>query len=80
MKIAGLRYLMPLRGVGPVPEMVLMIYRAAPRQRPWPAAISQRWLRTIYRDVYHVSPDDPRIAQMLAAAARSRRASNRPVD
>jgi hypothetical protein len=25
----------------------------------------KRWLETIYRDVYHGSPDDPRIAQML---------------
>jgi hypothetical protein len=64
MKIAGLRYLMPLRGVGPVPEMDLMVYRAAA-----PAHLArgdlQRWLQTIYRDVYHGSPDDPRIAQML---------------
>ena len=64
VKIAGLRYLIPLRGVGPVPEMGLMIYRVVP-----PAHVArgdlERWLRTIYRDVYHGSPDDPRIAQML---------------
>ncbi len=64
VKIAGLRYLMPLRGVGPAPEMDLMVYRAAP-----PAHLARgdlkRWLETIYRDVYHGSPDDPRIAQML---------------
>lgn len=64
VKIAGLRYLMPLRGVGPVPEMDLFVHRAVP-----PALLVrgdlQRWLQAIYRDVYHGSPDDPCIAQML---------------
>jgi GNAT superfamily N-acetyltransferase len=64
LKIAGLLYLMPLRGVGPVPEMDVMVYRLVP-----PAHLArgdlQRWLRTIYRRVYHGSPDDPRITQML---------------
>jgi len=64
VKIAGLRYLMPLRGVGPVPEMDLLVYRAVP---PAPLARGdlRRWLQAVYRDVYHGSPDDPRIAQML---------------
>jgi GNAT superfamily N-acetyltransferase len=64
VKIAGLLYLMPLRGVGPVPEMDLLVYRVVP---PAPLARGhlQRWLQAIYRDVYHASPDDPRIAQML---------------
>jgi GNAT superfamily N-acetyltransferase len=62
-KIAGLRYRMPLQGVGAAPEMDLMIYRVAAA----PVALRdlEQWLRTIYQDVYHVSPDDPRIAQML---------------
>jgi GNAT superfamily N-acetyltransferase len=64
VKIAGLRYLMPLRGVGPVPEMDLMVYRAATPTHLARGEL-QRWLQTIYRDVYHGSPDDPRIAQML---------------
>jgi GNAT superfamily N-acetyltransferase len=64
LKIAGLRYLMPLPGVGPVPEMDLMIHRAAPAA-PLARGDLERWLQTIYQDVYHVSPDDPRIAQML---------------
>jgi GNAT superfamily N-acetyltransferase len=64
VKIAGLRYLMPLRGVGPVPEMDLMVYPAAAPAHLARAEL-QRWLQTIYRDVYHGSPDDPRIAQML---------------
>lgn len=62
MKLAGLRYLMPLRGVGPAPEMDLMVYGAEPRL---PRGDLKRWLGTIYRDVYHCSPDDPRILQML---------------
>jgi ribosomal protein S18 acetylase RimI-like enzyme len=64
VKIAGLRYLMPLRGVGPAPEMALMVYGAAP-----PGHLARgdlkRWLQTIYEDVYHGSPDDPRIVKML---------------
>jgi GNAT superfamily N-acetyltransferase len=64
MKIAGLRYLMPLRGVGRAPEMDLMIYRAAPAA--WLALGDlEQWLQTIYEDVYHVAPNDPRLAQML---------------
>jgi ribosomal protein S18 acetylase RimI-like enzyme len=64
LKIAGLRYLMPLPGVGPAPEMDLMIYRAVPATL-LPRGDLQRWLQTIYQDVYRVSPDDPRIARML---------------
>jgi GNAT superfamily N-acetyltransferase len=63
-KIAGLRYRMPLRGVGPVPEMDLMVYRAGPPQEVARGDL-RRWLETIYRDVYRCSSDDPRILQML---------------
>jgi hypothetical protein len=42
--------------------MDLMVYGAEPRL---PRGDLKRWLETIYRDVYHCSPDDPRIAQML---------------
>jgi GNAT superfamily N-acetyltransferase len=62
LKIAGLHYLMPLQGVGPAPEMDLMVYGAESRL---PRNDLKRWLETIYRDVYHCSPDDPRIIQML---------------
>ena len=62
--IAGLRYLMPLDGVGAAPEMVLMIHRDVP-QMPVARGDLERWLKTIYRYVYHVSPDDPRVATML---------------
>ncbi len=66
--IAGLRYLMPLEGAGAAPEMVLMIHRNARDVAPTtPVARGdlERWLKTIYHYVYHVSPDDPRIATML---------------
>jgi len=62
--IAGLRYLMPLPGTGAAPEMDLMIHRDAPATAVARGDL-ERWLRTIYRDVYHVSPDDPRIEAML---------------
>jgi GNAT superfamily N-acetyltransferase len=62
LKIAGLHYLMPLQGVGPAPEMDLMVYGAESRLA---RSDLKRWLETIYRDVYHCSPDDPRIMQML---------------
>ena len=66
VKIADLRYLMPLGGVGPVPEMDLMLYRADAQARVARGDL-KRWLQSIYRDVYHCSPDDPRIVQMLQA-------------
>jgi ribosomal protein S18 acetylase RimI-like enzyme len=64
LKIAGLRYLMPLPGVGPAPEMDLMIYRDVTATQ-LPRGDLQRWLQTIYQGVYRASPDDPRIARML---------------
>jgi GNAT superfamily N-acetyltransferase len=63
--IAGLAYVMPLGGAGAPPQMCLMVYEPG-SPRPLPRSDLKRWLETIYRDVYHVSPDDPRIAQMLA--------------
>lgn len=86
VRIAGLRYQMPLVGVGAPPEMDLMVFRAeqaAPPPAPTPQAVVgapapagavapiaradlKAWLETIYRDVYHCPPDDPRIADMLA--------------
>ncbi len=70
LRLAGLRYLMPLPGEGAPPEMDLLVYAAKPLGRPaWsevPRSEVKRWLETIYRDVYHCPPDDPRLAQMLA--------------
>lgn len=65
LRIAGLRYLMPLAGDGSPPEMDLLVYAAEPLGRLAPSGV-RRWLETIYRDVYHCSPDDPRLAQMVA--------------
>ena len=64
LRLAGLHYILPLSGHGPVPEMDLMVYSADPRRR-LPKAELEGWLRTIYREVYHCPADDPRIAQML---------------
>jgi GNAT superfamily N-acetyltransferase len=64
VRISRLHYLLPLPGQGPVPEMDLMVYSAEPL-RQLPKTELERWLRTIYRDVYRCSPDDPRIVQML---------------
>jgi GNAT superfamily N-acetyltransferase len=64
VRIADLHYILPLPGQGPVPEMDLMVYAAEPL-RQLPKTELERWLRTIYRDVYHCSSDDPRIDQML---------------
>ena len=40
---------------------------AARRGSQVPRSEVKRWLETIYRDVYHCAPDDPRLAQMVAA-------------
>ncbi|HEY6477193.1 MAG TPA: GNAT family N-acetyltransferase [Polyangia bacterium] len=70
LRIAGLRYLMPLPGEGSPPEMDLLVYQAAPLGGPArsevPRSEVRRWLESIYRDVYHCPPDDPRLAQMLS--------------
>jgi GNAT superfamily N-acetyltransferase len=63
-RIGGLRYLMPLPGEGPAPQMDLMVYSLESLGRLRRSEL-ERWLRTIYRDVYRCSPDDPRIGQML---------------
>src|SRR4029077_6085642 len=55
VRIAGLHYILPLPGVGPVPEMDLMLYSEMPL-RQLPKTDLERWLRTIYRDVYRCSP------------------------
>jgi GNAT superfamily N-acetyltransferase len=65
LRIAGLHYLMPLAGEGSPPEMDLLVYSAEPLGRLGRNEL-QRWLETIYRDVYRCSPDDPRLAQMVA--------------
>ncbi len=64
VRISGLHYILPLPGQGPAPEMDLMVYSAEPLRQLRKTDL-ERWLRTIYRDVYRCSSDDPRIVQML---------------
>jgi hypothetical protein len=64
MRVAGLHYILPLSGDGPAPEMDLMLYSAEHRDQLTKPEL-ERWLGTIYRDVYHCSTDDPRIAHMV---------------
>jgi GNAT superfamily N-acetyltransferase len=64
VRISGLRYILPLSGEGPPPEMDLMVYSAKPLRQLAKTEL-ERWLKTIYRDVYRCSSDDPRIDQML---------------
>jgi GNAT superfamily N-acetyltransferase len=70
LRLAGLRYLMPLAGQGEPPEMDLLVHPAEPAGRPPRHEVArsevERWLEIIYRDVYHCAPDDPRLARMLA--------------
>jgi GNAT superfamily N-acetyltransferase len=65
LRITGLHYLMPLAGEGSPPEMDLLVYSAEPLGRLGRSEL-RRWLEIVYRDVYRCSPDDPRLAQMLA--------------
>lgn len=64
LRIAGLHYILPLRGEGPPPEMDLMVYSPGDLREISKSDL-ERWLKTIYEDVYHCSPDDPRIATMM---------------
>ena len=64
VRVSGLHYILPLPGQGPAPEMDLMLYSAEP-VRQLSKRDLERWLRTVYRDVYRCSFDDPRIVRML---------------
>lgn len=64
LRIADLHYILPLSGEGPPPEMDLMISRAGDLREIRKPEL-EKWLKTIYQDVYHCSPDDLRIAKML---------------
>ncbi len=70
LRLGGLRYLMPLPGEGSPPEMDLLVYPGEPAgglaRSGVPRSEIQRWLETIYREVYHCPPDDPRLTQMLS--------------
>jgi hypothetical protein len=62
--VSGLRYIIPLAGEGPPPEMDLLIYPSGDRRQVSKSEL-ERWLKTIYQRVYHCSPEDARIKQML---------------
>jgi hypothetical protein len=51
--------------------MDLLVYRAEPpgglARNEVARSEVQRWLETIYRDVYHCAPDDPRLTRMVAS-------------
>jgi len=66
--ISGLHYIMPLPGEGPPPEMDLLVYPAHDL-RQVPKSELESWIKTIYQCVYHCSPDDARIRQMLMSVA-----------
>jgi GNAT superfamily N-acetyltransferase len=68
LTISGLRYNMPLPGEGPPPEMDLLIYPSS-GLRQIPKSELEGWLKSIYQDVYHCSPQDPRIRQMMRSMA-----------
>lgn len=68
LTISGLRYIMPLAGEGPPPDMDLMIY-AGGNLRQVAKSKLESWLKIIYQSVYNCSPEDPRIRQMLMSVA-----------
>ena len=63
-RIDGLEYQLPLEDYGQPPEMWLLAL-AAPEIGTLDVNIVERWLRTIYEDVYAKRLDDPRLAQMI---------------
>jgi GNAT superfamily N-acetyltransferase len=71
LRLAGLRYVMPLDGEGAPPEMDLLVYPADPLGSLAGNHVARTqvkdWLEIVYRDVYRCAPDDPRLAQMVAA-------------
>jgi ribosomal protein S18 acetylase RimI-like enzyme len=63
-RIADCAYLLPLPGEEPPPEMDLFVYVSEPIPSI-PRHTLRQWLRVIYRDVYHRSPDGSDIEKML---------------
>ncbi|MBK8838065.1 MAG: GNAT family N-acetyltransferase [Hyphomonadaceae bacterium] len=63
-RIDGLNYQLPLEAFGEPPAMWLLAL-AAPEIGTLDVNIVERWLRTIYEDVYAKRLDDPRLAQMI---------------
>lgn len=64
LRIENLAYLLPLVSATAPPMMRLLIY--FPEKRPdLGKGPLERWIKTVYTQVYGCSPDDPRIAAML---------------
>jgi hypothetical protein len=64
--VDGLNYLLPLRTHG-VPPPMLLLALAPTSVASIPTTTIERWLRTIYVEVYGQRADDPRIARMVAS-------------
>jgi GNAT superfamily N-acetyltransferase len=63
LRADGLRYVLPLPGEGPPPEMDLLVHAPRPLLEI-PRKKLEGWLSLIYQRVYGCAPHDPRIAAM----------------
>lgn len=64
LQIAGLHYLLPLRGKGSVSEMDLMVHSIGDPE-PLSKTRLHLWLETLFGDVYECSRSDLKIAAMM---------------
>jgi len=64
LRIEGLSYELPLAIGGVPPPMDLLLHRP-PEMKTLAKDTLERWLRSVYREVYGCATDDPRIARML---------------
>lgn len=62
--IKNLDYILALPGIGQPPQMDLFIYKPK-NLKPLKKLELLHWLKIIYQQVYHCSPEDKRIYQML---------------
>lgn len=63
-KLGGLSYILPLDAFGTPPPMWLLAL-AQPDVKALDIDLVERWLRSIYEDVYARRLDDPRLARMI---------------
>jgi hypothetical protein len=63
-RLGGLEYLLPLEAFGQPPPMWLLAL-AQPDVRALDVNLVERWLRSIFEDVYAQRLDDPRLARMI---------------
>lgn len=63
-RISGLDYLLPLEAFG-TPPLMWLLALAQPEVRMLEVSLLERWLRSIYEDVYEKRLDDPRLARMI---------------